>query len=84
MTTELYLLAFGPLRSMFDPRELNELGDTMVERGIRIRHTLDEATKKWVDPRVPLPSAVDSGEDSKGGEEEIEYNAQELRRLMPY
>lgn len=43
-----------------------------------MRRALDEAVDGWTEPRVKLP------EDSDGGEEEIEYNAQELRRLMPY
>ena len=40
---ELYLIAFVQLRSVFTSRELNELGDSMAERGIRLREGLDEA-----------------------------------------
>ena len=40
---ELYLIAFVQLRSVFTFRELNELGDSMAERGIRLREGLDEA-----------------------------------------
>lgn len=77
---ELYLLAFIPLRSQFTPRELNELGDTMAERGIRMRRALDEAVEGFAEPQVL------SGlkEELEWGEEEIEYNAEELRRLKPY
>ena len=80
MTTELYLLAFGPLRAVFSARELNVLGDTMAERGIRMRVGLDEV--------VGEAGENNKGEDGSRGpedsEDEIEYNARELRRLMPY
>lgn len=78
----LYLLAFGPLRSLFTPRELNELGDTMAERGIRMRRALDEAVEGWVESNTRLPLSTE--DDVERGEEEIEYNARELRRLRPY
>ena len=77
---ELYLLAFGPLRSVFSPQELNELGITMAERGLRLRQGLDEALDGWAEPvaKRHLPA------DDEEAEDEIEYNARELRRLMPY
>lgn len=80
LMTELYLLAFGPLRSLFTPRELSELGDTMAERGIRMRRALNEAVEGWVD----TSSREAVGETEDVGEDEIEYNAEELRRLRPY
>ncbi|KIP12478.1 hypothetical protein PHLGIDRAFT_97829 [Phlebiopsis gigantea 11061_1 CR5-6] len=84
MVKTLYLSAFGELRALFTPRELNELGDTMAERGIRMRRALDEAVEGWVDPTSSrLPRPVPEG-DIDGGEEELEHDARELRRLMPY
>lgn len=70
------------LRSVFTPRELNELGDTMVERGIRLREGLDEALEGWSESHAVKPRNDDESEDY--GDEEIEYNADELRRLKPY
>lgn len=75
---EIYLLAFGPLRSVFDGHELQSLGDLMVERGLRMRKGLYEvvgdADKTIVDDHNGEEDAID----------EIEHNAEELRRLMPY
>ena len=76
--TELYLLAFGPLRSVFSPRELDSFADAMAERELRMRHDLDEMLEGWADD-----SAVAKGEETEG-DDELEYNARELRRLMPY
>ena len=81
VTLDLYLVAFGPLRSVFTPRELNELADTMAERGIRMRQGLDEALVGWADP-ASRRLAMDSDDDD--AVDEIEYNARELRRLRPY
>ena len=81
VTLDLYLVAFGPLRSVFTPRELNELADTMAERGIRMRQGLDEALVGWADP-ASRRQAMDSDDDDTV--DEIEYNARELRRLRPY
>ncbi|KAH9937158.1 NRDE-2, necessary for RNA interference-domain-containing protein [Fomitopsis serialis] len=78
LAKELYLLAFGPLRKAFSGRELNGWAETMAERGIRMRRGLDEMLEGW----------TEEGEDNKAGEsdaeDEIEHNARELRRLMPY
>ena len=79
---DLYLVAFGPLRSVFSPRELNELADTMAERGIRMRQGLDEVLMGWTDPTARR-QAMGSDED-EDAEDEVEYNARELRRLRPY
>lgn len=76
--TELYLLAFGPLRSVFSPRELNSFTDTMAERELRMRNDLDELLQGWIDESAKANEEVESDED------ELEYNASELRRLMPY
>lgn len=47
--TELYLLAFGPLRGVFQVHELKGLADTMAERGIRLRQGLEEVVGVIVD-----------------------------------
>lgn len=77
-TAELYLLAFGPLRSVFSPQELNSFADTMAERDLRMRKGLDEVLEGWEGNRGT--TSDDSGESA----DELEYNARELRRLMPY
>ena len=79
---ELYLIAFVQLRSVFTSRELNELGDSMAERGIRLREGLDEALEGWSESHAVRGSNDDESEDY--GEEDIERNADELRRLKPY
>lgn len=76
LVKELYLLAFGPLRSVFEPRELMKVVEGMVERGLRLRKDLEQPTEI-----VPADSRES---DDDYGEEEIEYNAGELRRLRPY
>jgi hypothetical protein len=68
---ELYLVAFGPLRSVFNGRELNGMADAMAERGLRLRRGLEEG---WENEREEMSSI----------EDEIEEDANELRRLMPY
>ncbi|KAF5385409.1 hypothetical protein D9757_005389 [Collybiopsis confluens] len=72
---ELYLLAFGPLRSVFQNNELNTLAETMIERGIRMRRGLDEVLQDWGPRRMDEEDVDDKDDD------EIEYNANELRRL---
>ncbi|CAL1695334.1 unnamed protein product [Somion occarium] len=80
LVKELYLLAFGPLRSVFSSRELNDWAETMAERGIRMRTGLDEALEGWREG-----GSGSDGENAEGmPEDEIEYNAAELRRLRPY
>ena len=75
-STELYLLAFGPLRSVFQVHELNALAETMAERGIRLRRGLENLIESGV--------AEAGGPEDNESEDEIEHNARELRRLMPY
>ena len=72
----LYLLAFVPLRSVFGTHELNGLADTMVERGLRLHQGLDEV--------VEGGDLARERDEEGGSEDEIEHNARELRRLMPY
>ncbi|KAF8167773.1 NRDE-2, necessary for RNA interference-domain-containing protein [Crassisporium funariophilum] len=78
LSKELYLLAFGPLRSVFQIHELNSFADTMAERGIRLRQGLDEVVEG-----MDIVEEEEK-EDEEDSEDEIEHNARELRRLMPY
>ncbi|KAI0639721.1 DUF1740-domain-containing protein [Trametes polyzona] len=79
LVKELYLLAFGPLRASFSARELNALGDTMAERGVRMRVGLDEVVGDWTEGGEGVNSKAEEGDL-----DEIEARARELRRLMPY
>ncbi|KAG8683222.1 hypothetical protein FRC09_016220 [Ceratobasidium sp. 395] len=74
---DFYMLAFGPLRSVFTSAQLNQWTNLMAERQIRVRTEIDELLVDWVS---------DHGSDSESevGEAEIEEKAEELRRLMPY
>ena len=76
----MYLVAFGPLRAQFSARELNEWADTMAERGVRMRVGIDEVVGEWTEEN----GRVERGRDNEEEVDEIEYNARELRRLMPY
>lgn len=76
LVKELYLLAFGPLRPVFESSELMKVVEGMVERGLRLRKDVE-------DPMEIVPSGSRKGGDDYG-EEDIEYNAEELRRLRPY
>ena len=69
-------MAFGPLRCVFQVHELNALAETMVERGIRLRRGLEDVIESGV-------VEAERQEDNES-EDEIEHNARELRRLMPY
>jgi len=75
-STELYLLAFRPLRSVFQVHELNALAETMAERGIRLRQGLESVMENNV--------VEADGQEDNESEDEIEHNTRELRRLMPY
>ena len=65
---------------MFEPRELNQIGEAMAERGIRMRVGLDEVVSELEDKKVKTEADSDLEDDR----DEIEHNARELRRLMPY
>ncbi|KAF9462110.1 NRDE-2, necessary for RNA interference-domain-containing protein [Collybia nuda] len=78
LVKELYLLAFGPLRSVFSAHELRAMADTMAERGIRLRRGLEEGLVGWKETK-----ATDMDSSGESGDE-IEEDARELRRLMPY
>jgi hypothetical protein len=77
----LYLLAFGPLRSVFTARELDAWAETMAERGIRMRVGLDEVVEGAARDRT---SELMDEDRAEYGEEDVERNADELRRLRPY
>ena len=62
---------------MFTPHELAQLVSTMAERGLRMRTEPDEEGDLEGD------AESDNNGDSDGGSE-IEEDARELRRLMPY
>ncbi|OCH96207.1 DUF1740-domain-containing protein [Obba rivulosa] len=79
MTKELYLVAFGPLRNVFSRRELHEFAETMAERGLRMRRGLDEEIEDFGGEEK---ARAEDNEDEEM--DEIELNARELRRLMPY
>ena len=50
----------------------------MAERGIRMRRGLDELLEGWTE------EGEDNRAEESDAEDEIEHNARELRRLMPY
>lgn len=77
LAKDLYMMAFGPLRSVFSSRELDGFVDVMAERGIRMRKGLDEY----------MTGGDEGGSDSEdldGSEDEIEHEARQRRLLMPY
>lgn len=51
----------------------------MAERGLRLRRGLDEVLEGW-----EIEGDVSKGDESDESADEIEHNAAELRRLMPY
>lgn len=78
---DFYLLAFGPLRTVFSEKELQDFVDAMAERGIRMRQSFEDVVD------VKATSTIREDEQDSGSEspmDEIEYRAQELRRLRPY
>ncbi|KAJ8591485.1 hypothetical protein M405DRAFT_734897 [Rhizopogon salebrosus TDB-379] len=79
LAKDLYMLAFGPLRSAFSSRELDGFMDIMAERGIRMRKGIDE----YLEGRGGDEIGSDT-EGLEGSEDEIEHEARERRMLMPY
>jgi hypothetical protein len=80
LAKDLYMMAFGPLRSVFNARELDGFVDIMAERGIRMRKGVDEYIER-------MTGGDESGSDSEdldGSEDEIEREARQRRLLMPY
>lgn len=82
LTIDFYLLAFDSrLRSSYNTHELMSLAETMAERGIRIRQTLEEVLEEHgVHTHTEGISAVEVDDE----ENELEHESRELRRLMPY
>ncbi|KAF8575509.1 hypothetical protein K439DRAFT_1398173 [Ramaria rubella] len=78
LVKELYLVAFGPLRAVFTPRELLGWEETMAERGIRLHHSLDE----YVGPDAR--KGDESSESESGGEDDLEQQSRDYRRLAPF
>ncbi|KAG9102055.1 hypothetical protein FRC06_002340, partial [Ceratobasidium sp. 370] len=69
---DFYMLAFGRLRSVFTPAQLNQWTNLMAERQIRVRTDIEELLVDWV-------SEPESDSGSEAGEVEIEEKAKELR-----
>jgi len=78
--TGIYLLAFGRLRSVFTTHELSALADTMAERGLRLHQELDEI----LEDMDAVEARTRHDIDDMSGDDEIEHNAKELKRLKPY
>lgn len=72
-------MAFGPLREIFKPRELEAFIDVMADRGIRMRRELNGYNQNHVEFE-----GAEGGGSPAESEDEIEREAQERRRLMPY
>jgi hypothetical protein len=49
----------------------------MAERGIRMRRSVEDFLEGWDEEGTKM-------EESDSGDDEIEYDAKELRRLQPY
>jgi hypothetical protein len=71
-------MAFGALRPVFSASELNVFSDTMAERGIRMRRGIEEFLEGWVE------EGAGNEEEGGSGDDEMECNSKELRRLLPY
>jgi hypothetical protein len=64
---------------MFASHELNTFMDTMAERQLRTRKALDEILKGWEEEEGYVEETDESEKDC-----EIEEDAKELRRRMPF
>lgn len=62
---------------MFSASELNGFSDAMAERGIRMRRNIDDFLDGWEENTM-------EAEKYSSGDDEIEHDAEELRRLKPY
>ncbi|KAJ6604525.1 NRDE-2, necessary for RNA interference-domain-containing protein [Mycena vulgaris] len=78
LVKNLYLVAFGPLRGVFNAHELNGFADTMAERELRLRRGLDEFLEGWEEKY-----GNESGDEDESGDE-IENAAKEYRHRLPY
>jgi hypothetical protein len=68
---------------VFKSRELNDFAETMAERGIRMRTGLDEFLAQSKNMSVDEDNS-DEGQELGYREEDIERNAEDVRRLRPY
>lgn len=75
---DLCLLAYGPLRRAFSSDELDRWMESMAERGVRIRQDIESYLQGY------KGSHSDDETGSDAADSDIEHNAEELRRLMPY
>ena len=75
------MVAFGPLRGVFNGRELRRLADAMAERGLRLHQGLEEVLDGW---DVERAEKAEEKTELWESENEIEEDAKELRRLMPH
>lgn len=73
-------MAFGPLRSTFQARELNELLGAMAERGIRMRDDLEAHLEGWMDPNTETYDP----NDPNAGDMELETLLHDREQAKPY
>jgi hypothetical protein len=70
---------------VFKPRELHDFAETMAERGIRMRTGLDEVLAASKSSGAVTDDDGSGSEDGRDyGDEDIERNAEHVRRLRPY
>lgn len=84
---DLYLLPFGPLRTVYMAKELEELSDLMAERRIRVRVSLDGFVAGWDEAGSSAGEAEDPmREEASSGldERRLISEQEERKRLMPY
>jgi hypothetical protein len=80
MNADLYMMAFGPLRTVFKITELNDLVSAMAERGLRLRRDIEELLEGWEDPSM----AVDNGDEGNEGDVELETLMYNREQAKPY
>jgi hypothetical protein len=80
INVDLYMMAFGPLRTVFKITELNDLLSAMAERGLRMRRDIEEFLEGWEDPFM----AVDNGDEGNEGDMELETLMYNREQAKPY
>jgi hypothetical protein len=80
MNADLYMMAFGPLRTVFNITELNDLVSAMAERGLRMRRDIEEFLEGWEDPFM----AIDNGDEGNEGDMELETLMYNREQAKPY
>lgn len=76
---ELYLIAFGQLRTVFTARELNDMIAAMVDRGIRMRRDIQEQLEGWIDPSTAIEE-----DEHNAGDMEVERMLHGREQAKPY